>query len=100
MYTHRELEVLNHLENPIWVFDISGKSMYWGNQAALALWSAPSLETLITRNYSDDMSEVVSLQLADFLVRFKEGEQIREEVRKEELPFNTMERRYYMGGMW
>jgi hypothetical protein len=83
MYAHCDLEILNHLENPIWVFDISGKSMYWGNRTALALWSAPSLEALITRNYSDDMSEAVSLQLADFLVRFKKGEQIREEVREE-----------------
>jgi hypothetical protein len=84
MYTHRELEVLNHLENPIYVFDISGKSMYWGNQAALALWSAPSLETLITRNYADDMSEAISLQLANVLVRLQKGEQIpREEVREE-----------------
>jgi hypothetical protein len=85
MYTHRDLEVLNHLENPIWVFDISGKSMYWGNRAALVLWSAPSLETLITRNYADDMSEAISLQLAGFLVRFKKGEQIREEVREEKI---------------
>jgi hypothetical protein len=35
--------------------------MLWANTSAVAVWNADSLETLVTRDFSKDMSEVNAL---------------------------------------
>jgi hypothetical protein len=54
------------------VFDIENKSMWWANEAALVVWNAPSLDALLLRSFSDDMSQATTLRLHDYLRRFRE----------------------------
>jgi hypothetical protein len=80
IYQRHDLEALNVLKNPVWVFDAQLKSMYWGNTAALGVWSAESLEELINRDFASDMSDATESRLQDYLIRFQRGEQISEQV--------------------
>ena len=54
--------------------------MWWGNKASLDLWNADSLEELLNRNYSGDMSEATSRRLKDYLERFQNDERFKEQV--------------------
>jgi hypothetical protein len=74
------MTVFNLLLEPIWVFDIEKKSVWWANQAALDLWNADSLESLLNRNFAEDMSEVAAQRLGDYLERFHNGERVHEQV--------------------
>jgi hypothetical protein len=80
IFQRQDLEAFNALKNPIWVFDAQLKSMYWGNNAALRVWSAGSLEELINRDFASDMSDAISHRLQDYLLRFRRGEEISEQV--------------------
>jgi hypothetical protein len=79
-FQRQDLDALNVLKNPVWVFDAQLKSMYWGNNAALGVWSAGSLEELINRDYASDMSDATESRLQDYLLRFQRGEEISEQV--------------------
>jgi hypothetical protein len=81
LYSHSEVEVLNLVSHPIWVFDILNKSMWWGNAAALVFWKAKKLEDLTGRNFADDMSEIVQKKNLDTLERLKRNERWDEVVR-------------------
>lgn len=72
-YVRNEMEIFNRLETPIWVFDIEKKCMWWANKAGLELWNAPDLESLLGRNFADDMSDATVSRLADYLEKFKRG---------------------------
>jgi hypothetical protein len=78
-YDRNELEILNRLETPIWVFDIEKKCMWWANKAGLELWNAPDLESLLSRNFVDDMSDATASRLADYLEKFKRGASLFEQ---------------------
>jgi ferric iron reductase protein FhuF len=82
LYSHSEVEVLNLVSHPIWVFDILNKSMWWGNAAALVFWKAQTLEDLTGRNFADDMSETVQKKNIDTLERLKRNERWDEVVRR------------------
>jgi signal transduction histidine kinase len=51
--------------------------MWWGNTHALALWSSPSLEEFLSRDYSD-MSEATRTRLKEYQKRFLKGEVVEE----------------------
>ncbi len=78
-YTRDDLKVFNLLNQPIWVFDIEHKCMWWANNAAMELWNADSLEELLARNFADDMSESTKVRLAQYAQKFKLGEQLVEQ---------------------
>jgi hypothetical protein len=59
---HASLAHFAPLATPIWVFDVENHGIWWGNDLALQLWEAPSLDDLIARNFSSD-SEVVRTRL-------------------------------------
>jgi hypothetical protein len=80
MYCHHDVEVLNLVSDPIWIFDILNKSMWWGNTAALAFWNVQSLEEFTSRNYAEDMSETERQRNMDTLERLKRNEKIRDYV--------------------
>lgn len=67
------------LETPIWVFDIANERMVWANPPAVALWRAPSLESLLERNFAADMSHETRTRLAGYLERFRRGERVTED---------------------
>ncbi len=57
-----DLELLNDVNTPIWIFDVDRHAMWWANTAGLAFWHAPSLDELLHRDFSGD-SEAVRLRL-------------------------------------
>jgi CheY-like chemotaxis protein len=73
-----DLEALNYIHEPVWVFDIVRRSMFWANDAAVSLWSADSLEELLDRSFKD-MSEATQMRLDAYLERFLQGESIQEQ---------------------
>jgi hypothetical protein len=79
-YTRRDLRAFNLLTEPIWVFDIERKAMWWANNAALDLWNADSLDALLSRNFADDMSEATEIRLAEYIEMFRMGEVLTEQV--------------------
>eukprot|EP00977_Amphora_coffeiformis_P001170 scaffold244_cov172-Amphora_coffeaeformis.AAC.23 len=78
-FTRDDLELFDLLGRPVWIFDIERKSMWWANAAAVALWNADSLESLLSRDFASDMSESTSKRLNCFLDRFKVGETFSEQ---------------------
>lgn len=78
-YTRDELLLFNLIDQPVWVFDIVKKAMWFANTAAVELWSAKSLHDLLERNFSDDMSEATARRLDDYLEKFRQGEQLNDQ---------------------
>jgi hypothetical protein len=78
-YTPKDLEVFNLLKHPVWVFDFERKAMYWANKAALEVWNADSLESLLNRDFKSDMSEAAEVRMKDVLVRLSRGEILTEQ---------------------
>jgi PAS domain-containing protein len=69
-YSHADLQALNLLDQPVWIFDIVRKAMWFANTAAVELWSAPDLPTLLVRDFATDMSEATANRLDDYLLKF------------------------------
>ena len=67
-------ELFNLLDQPVWIFDIVRRCMWWGNKAAIELWSAESLEDLLARNFAEDMSDATKNRLDDYLLKFSQAE--------------------------
>lgn len=76
-FTRRDLRPFNLLDHPVWVFDIENKAMWWANAAALIIWSADSLESLLARDFTD-MSEASERRLRENLTRFAAGDRVSE----------------------
>ena len=80
-YRRNDLATFNLLVNrPIWVFDVERKSMWWANDAAVALWSAPNLESLLARDFRKDMSESSCQRLHELMITFHRGERTTDQV--------------------
>jgi len=77
-YSRQELAIFERLHTPVWVFDIEQKSMWWANQAAVGLWGAKCLESLLARSFKE-MSIVTAKRLQGYLQRFAQGEHIMEQ---------------------
>ena len=65
-YLPSDLECMNMLRHPVWVFDIDNKNVYWANLAAVQLFNAASLTELLQRDFKTDMSEA-SANLLQYL---------------------------------
>lgn len=72
------LQVLNLLQNPIWIFDIKRLQMRWANRASLHLWNATSLDDLLSRNFKD-VSESTQIRLQTYLRQFEQGQTLIEQ---------------------
>ncbi len=72
-----ELNALNLLQTPVWVFDLDRMQMWWANHAALQLWQADSLEELLARDWSD-ASAATRTRLQWYRERFQRGETVTE----------------------
>lgn len=80
-YRQSDLATFDLLVNrPIWVFDVERKTMWWANDAALALWSAPNLESLLARDFVEDMSESTCQRLHEIMIKFHRGERTTDQV--------------------
>lgn len=60
------------IEDPIWVFDLDHYRVVWGNDAAIELWKASTLEDLQARDLSDS-SDVAKARLGEFADGFAQG---------------------------
>lgn len=60
------------LQRPVWVFDDVRKRTLYANQAALALWRAPSLDALRARDFSAS-SPAVRARMSDLAARLESG---------------------------
>jgi signal transduction histidine kinase/ActR/RegA family two-component response regulator len=78
-YTPKELYIFNMLKYPVWVFDIKRRGMYWGNETALKVWNAESLEALTRRDFASDMSQAAKTFLNDLLPKFERNETVTEQ---------------------
>ncbi|MEH6346081.1 MAG: EAL domain-containing protein [Bermanella sp.] len=67
---------IEHLNCPIWVYDIDLRRILWANDASLLLWEAPSLEELLQRNFNSGESRAVQETLQGYLEKFKAGETV------------------------
>ncbi|HOZ64628.1 MAG TPA: EAL domain-containing protein [Burkholderiaceae bacterium] len=67
---------LNLVSQPVWVFDIDHRSVFWANTAALQVWNAPSLDELCRRDMGRDMSESVAQRLAQYQIDFVAGDAV------------------------
>ena len=66
-HERKELQCMNMLRHPVWVFDIDTMSMYWANTAAVTtVWNAKSLDELLLRDFVSDMSEGSKAWLMNF----------------------------------
>jgi diguanylate cyclase (GGDEF)-like protein len=63
MIDAEQLQALNLVRIPVWVFDIDHHRIHWANHAALVLWRASSLDELQTREMGRDMSATVAAKL-------------------------------------
>lgn len=68
-----QLEV-DHLKNPIWIYDTVNYGVYWANRAALALWESDCLNELTSRDFEPDTSDAVQETLLAYLDQFRAGE--------------------------
>ena len=66
------LDGFSLLPVPVWIFDIDNQRIWWGNEAALALWKAESLDELRARDFSD-MTSTAKERLRIYQQRFLNG---------------------------
>ena len=69
---------LDLVSDPVWVFDITARRIWWANTAAVQLWRASDRDALLARDMSD-MSESTTRRLQDYCERFQRGEVIVDE---------------------
>ncbi len=77
-YCRDDMTIFNALEHPVYVFDILNKCIWWANIAAVKMWNAECLESLLKRDFASDMSETSEIRMLDYLRRFEKGERVRE----------------------
>jgi signal transduction histidine kinase/ActR/RegA family two-component response regulator len=78
-YTADELGVLNMLKDPVYVFDLLGKRMFWANRSALVVWNAESLEALLARDFASDRSEAAEQRIKDMYTTISRGGTVHEQ---------------------
>lgn len=93
-YTHEDMQVLDFVNDPIWVFDILEKRKWWANNAAVQFWNAETLEELLGRNFAETMSEVTHQKNLDSYERLKRNESWVESVSRNYLPYRYVSFRF------
>jgi diguanylate cyclase len=71
---HELLQAFVGSRFPVWVFDIEESRIRWANPLALDVWEASSLEELLARSFSGDMSTTVRTRLQQYQTGFAVGE--------------------------
>jgi signal transduction histidine kinase len=69
----RELDALDRLHTPIWVFDVDRHAVWWANRRAQRFWRAESLAELLARDFGSD-SPTVRQRLAQVIAKTPPGE--------------------------
>ena len=66
-----EADVLDRLHTPVWIYDFDRTRVAWANAAALRLWRAPDLASLVDRDLGADMSPAIRARLAQYRADFE-----------------------------
>ena len=66
--------VVERLDTPVWLFDIDRARVVWANPSGLRLWRAESLEDLVARDMSADMSASVRARLEQYRADFERND--------------------------
>ena len=69
----KQLELFNHLVQPIWIFDFVQGRNRWTNQAGLELWNAPNLEDYQNRDMVSKRSESTKKKLQQIQAIIEDG---------------------------
>lgn len=77
--TQSELQKWHGHDQAVWVFDTLNRAMWWANTEAIRLWNSKSLNDLLSRDWSSDMSEATKVRIDDYLDRLAQGELINEQ---------------------
>lgn len=75
VFTAQQLEVLDVLIHPVWIFDIDHRCMRWANSSALEMWNAKSIEELQNRSFQD-MSDSTLTRLKEYQIKFEQGQRV------------------------
>lgn len=51
---HQQIEILEHVPDIIWIFDLDVHGFWWGNSKALEFWGLEKVEDLIAKDLSAD----------------------------------------------
>eukprot|EP00539_Tryblionella_compressa_P006253 CAMPEP_0178771884 /NCGR_PEP_ID=MMETSP0744-20121128/22216_1 /TAXON_ID=913974 /ORGANISM="Nitzschia punctata, Strain CCMP561" /LENGTH=449 /DNA_ID=CAMNT_0020428463 /DNA_START=71 /DNA_END=1417 /DNA_ORIENTATION=+ len=78
VFTPQQLEVLQLVIHPVWVFDIENRCMKWANASALEVWNASSLTELQQRNFAD-MSDATIRRLKEYQGIFLQGGRVSDQ---------------------
>lgn len=78
-YHQQDFEPFNRLHYPVWIFDITRKKMWWANTAALRLWDGNTLDQLLDRDFSNDISSMTSMRLESYQEQFEQGRSVFEQ---------------------
>ena len=78
VYSYEQLQVLNLVVHPIWIFDYVERRMRWANDAGLKLWNATSLEELQGRCFQD-ISAASSKRMEEYLVQLEHGKNVTDQ---------------------
>ncbi len=76
--TQADLALLDHLQQPVWVFDLDAGVKWWANRRALVLWNVASNAEMRARSPVRDMSEATRIRLDALRRRLAHGEVARE----------------------
>ena len=69
-----DVDVLDRLRTPVWVYDFDATRVVWANRSALKVWRADSVEALAERDLSADMSPSVAARLAQYQFDFERSD--------------------------
>ena len=70
-----QLQILNLIVDPMWIFDSVERKMRWANDAGVELWNSSSLDELLARDFTD-MSTATAMRLDETLMRCQLGQHV------------------------
>ncbi len=73
------ISAIERRRDPVWIFDVERECMVFGNAAACEFWRAKTVEELVQRDFSSDMSNATRSRLAAALARVVRGELVHEQ---------------------
>ena len=72
VFSCEQLNVLNLIVHPIWIFDYVERRMRWANNAGVEMWNASSLKELQGRSFQD-ISEASAKRMEEYMKQFELG---------------------------
>ena len=58
-----QLTSFNYVKTPMWIYDVEAFHICWANEPALTLWNDSQDNPLLSRDLSEDMSQVIELSI-------------------------------------